>query len=93
MSSLQSSPQNKLAMLSSAQPSVPFPTEAKSHAKDGPAPSLPPQMESIRSHTADEIIQMMKRMPLFMTSLDDAEAGGTLQSLKLNSKEIVHLNL
>ena len=63
-------------MPSSTTDSLPFPINQKENSKDGPAPPLPPQMESFRSHTADEIIQMMKRTPLFMTSLEDAEADG-----------------
>lgn len=39
-------------------------------------PSLPPHMESVRSQTAEEIVRKMARAPLFMTSLEDAEAGG-----------------
>lgn len=59
--------------------SVPFPIKPKEQNKDGhdspdPLPALPPHMESIRSHTTDEIVQMMKRVPLFMTSLEEAEA-------------------
>lgn len=59
--------------------SVPFPIKPKEHKKDGhdlpdPLPALPPHMESVRSHTTDEIVQMMKRVPLFMSSLAEAEA-------------------
>ncbi|KAL8663163.1 MAG: hypothetical protein Q9202_004095 [Teloschistes flavicans] len=32
-------------------------------------------MDSVRSHTADEIVQMMKKTPLFMTHLDDTADG------------------
>ena len=39
-------------------------------------PTPPPQMESVRSRTADEIVEMMGRTPLFMTSLDQAGAEG-----------------
>lgn len=39
-------------------------------------PSLPPHMESVRSQTAEEIVKKMARAPLFMTSLEDAEADG-----------------
>lgn len=59
--------------------SVPFPIKPKEQNKDGhdlpdPLPALPPHMESVRSHTTDEIVKMMKRVPLFMTSLEEAEA-------------------
>ncbi|KAL8773839.1 MAG: hypothetical protein Q9209_001269 [Squamulea sp. 1 TL-2023] len=54
---------------------TPFPHSAKRKAWDSSSsttPSLPPAMDSVRSHTADDIVQMMKRMPLFMTNLDEA---------------------
>lgn len=62
---------------------TPFPISTKSKAQNASsatAPSLPPAMDSVRSHTADEIVQMMKRTPLFMTNLDEAtgaEGEGT----------------
>ncbi|KAL8742721.1 MAG: hypothetical protein Q9190_004845, partial [Brigantiaea leucoxantha] len=37
-------------------------------------------MDSVRSHTADEIVQMMNQTPLFMTSLENAEDDGTRPS-------------
>ncbi|KAL8750247.1 MAG: hypothetical protein Q9199_007195, partial [Rusavskia elegans] len=54
---------------------TPFPISTKPKAQDASStttPSLPPAMDSVRSHTADEIVQMMKRTPLFMTNLDEA---------------------
>lgn len=39
-------------------------------------PSLPPHMKAIRSQTAGETVKQMARSPLFMTSLEDAEADG-----------------
>ncbi|CAL8579585.1 HSP70/90 co-chaperone [Xanthoria parietina] len=54
---------------------TPFPISTKSKAQNASsatAPSLPPAMDSVRSHTADEIVQMTKRTPLFMTNLDEA---------------------
>lgn len=61
---------------------VPFPIkpkQQKDHEDDSTPllPSLPPQMESIRSHRPDEIVRLMKRTPLFMTSLEDAGDDGT----------------
>ncbi|KAL8994482.1 MAG: hypothetical protein Q9188_007053, partial [Gyalolechia gomerana] len=32
-------------------------------------------MDSVQSHSTDELVRMMKKIPLFMTNLD--EAGGT----------------
>lgn len=55
--------------------SVPFPIKSESHHNHAPTPVLPPQMESARSHTADDMVRMMNRTPLFMTSLEDAENG------------------
>lgn len=41
-------------------------------------PALPPSMESVRSHTADEILDMINKTPLFMTDIDKAMEGGKL---------------
>ncbi|OAL75659.1 TPR repeat protein [Trichophyton violaceum] len=35
-------------------------------------PAMPPAMESVKSHTADEIIELMNQTPLFMTDVDKA---------------------
>ncbi|KAF3482587.1 TPR repeat protein [Arthroderma uncinatum] len=35
-------------------------------------PAMPPAMESVKSHTADEIIALMNQTPLFMTDVDKA---------------------
>ncbi|KAI4248667.1 MAG: hypothetical protein L6R42_009199 [Xanthoria sp. 1 TBL-2021] len=54
---------------------TPFPISTKPKAQDASStttPSLPPAMDSVRSHTTDEIVNMMKRTPLFMTNLDEA---------------------
>ena len=55
--------------------SVPFPIQSIPQPTHGQTPALPPQMESVRSHTTDDIARMIKRTPLFMTSLEDAEGG------------------
>lgn len=54
---------------------TPFPIKEGALIKDDTTPSLPPHMASVRSHTADEIVQMMNRTPLFMTSLENAGEG------------------
>lgn len=54
---------------------TPFPVKKSALGHDGTTPSLPPQMASVRSHTADEIVQMMNQTPLFMTSLEEAGEG------------------
>ena len=59
-------------------PQTPFPLPAKVREQHGPTPTLPPQMESVRSHTADEILTMMNQTPLFMTSLENTDAEGKL---------------
>lgn len=56
--------------------SVPFPVDASRLEQNGTTPALPPHMASVRTHTADEIVQMMNRTPLFMTSLDSTEGEG-----------------
>ncbi|KAL8924520.1 MAG: hypothetical protein Q9208_003995 [Pyrenodesmia sp. 3 TL-2023] len=39
------------------------------------APPLPPAMESVRSYSADEVVRMMKKTPLFMTNLEEVSGG------------------
>lgn len=56
--------------------SIPFPIDASRLEQNGTTPALPPHMASVRSHTADEIVQMMNRTPLFMTSLESTEGEG-----------------
>lgn len=56
--------------------STPFPIDASRLEQNGTTPALPPHMASVRSHTADEIVQMMNRTPLFMTSLENTEGEG-----------------
>lgn len=51
--------------------STPFPLPAKPQDGNAPLPAMPPQMESVRSHSTSEILSMMNRTPLFMTTLDD----------------------
>ena len=69
-----------------ASKSTPFPIGREEQVRNGTTPELPPQMASVRSHTADEILQMMNRTPLFMTSLEGVEEDGT--SRKLNRKVV-----
>lgn len=38
-----------------------------------PGAAMPPAMESVKQHTADEVLAMMNRVPLFMTSLDETD--------------------
>ncbi len=60
-----------------ASVSTPSPVKSNGERRHGTTtPSLPPQMASVRSHTTDEIMQMMSKTPLFMTSLDDAGNDG-----------------
>ncbi|KAL2009659.1 hypothetical protein VTN00DRAFT_5466 [Thermoascus crustaceus] len=54
---------------------APFPIneeKLKDMENDPSAPKMPPAMASVKSHTADEIIDMMKKTPLFMTDLENA---------------------
>ena len=67
---------------STVPPSVPFPLPPTSQDEDSNLPQIPPQMESVRSHTADEIVGMMSKTPLFMTSLEDAADGMSPSLLK-----------
>jgi len=45
---------------------------------------MPPQMETVRQYTADELIAEMNRTPLFMTNLDDVsiEDNPQLEALR-----------
>ena len=62
---------------STGSQSAPFPIAQCASSQNGIRPELPSQMASVRSHTADEIINMMNRTPLFMTSLENVEDEGT----------------
>ena len=52
-----------------ASASIPFPIGSRYEDQSAIAPLMPPPMASVKSHTADEIVQMMNKTPLFMTSL------------------------
>ncbi|KAI4178466.1 MAG: hypothetical protein LQ346_007437, partial [Caloplaca aetnensis] len=56
---------------------TPFPIQPKPAAAGDASttPSLPPAMDSIRSYSADEIVRMMKKTPLFMTNLEERSGG------------------
>ena len=75
--SISESPSTRLpdSAQSTSQPSVPFPLPPKIKDESITLPSIPPQMESVRAHTTEEIVQMMNKVPLFMTSLEDAGNG------------------
>lgn len=56
---------------------VPFPIKEDVIKNADPmAPALPPAMAAVQSHTAEELADMMKKTPLFMTELDSKEAEG-----------------
>lgn len=56
---------------------IPFPIiPEKVKNADPLAPELPPAMASIRSYTPDQLADMMKKTPLFMTDLDNAGDEG-----------------
>ena len=78
------------ASLTASTDSAPFPIDASRLEQDGTTPALPPHMASVRSHTADEIVQMMNRTPLFMTSLENTEADGMWQAA-LFGRDHVHI--
>ena len=45
-------------------------------------PALPPHMASAEHHTVDEVVAMLKKTPLFMTSIDDADGRLPVPSKK-----------
>ena len=55
---------------------VPFPINEERmkemEEKDPAAPKMPPNMASVKSHTADELWEMMNKTPLFMTDINKA---------------------
>ena len=68
-----------LAPPTMASASAPFPIGSRHQDHNGIAPVMPPPMASVKSHTADEIVQMMNKTPLFMTSLEGEENEGMMQ--------------
>lgn len=60
--------------------STPFPLKHDPSATDttsnAASARMPPAMESVRQHTADEVLELMNRVPLFMTSLDETDGAG-----------------
>lgn len=42
-------------------------------------PPMPPAMRHVQGQTVDEIVKDMKRMPLFMTDLEDAEGEENME--------------
>ncbi|KAL8894088.1 MAG: hypothetical protein Q9192_004629, partial [Flavoplaca navasiana] len=69
---------------------TPFPIPAKSdtqNATSATTPALPPAMDSVRSYSADEIVNMMKRTPLFMTEVDDlgGDGGAPSENIELEA--------
>lgn len=51
-----------------------------------PGAAMPPAMEEIKQHSTEEVLDLMNRMPLFMTSLDETDGAGgeniALEALK-----------
>jgi hypothetical protein len=64
-------------ILSTHSPSAPK-TSSRDGANDASAPTaaMPPAMHSIRQYSADEVVSMLNRTPLFMTSLDETDGEG-----------------
>lgn len=72
-------PPSGLAAITGVSNEVPFPINEdrlKDVHNDPSAPRMPPAMESVKSHTADEILEMMNKTPLFMTDLENAGDEG-----------------
>lgn len=47
-----------------------------STAPTAPTAAMPPAMHSIRQYSTDELVSMLNRTPLFMTSLDETDGEG-----------------
>jgi hypothetical protein len=55
---------------------VPFPKKPAQASGGSAGPALPPAMENVRQYTADEVVTMLNRTPLFMTTLDETDGEG-----------------
>lgn len=55
---------------------VPFPINEERmkerEQQDPTAPQMPPNMASVKSHTQEELLEMMNKTPLFMTDISKA---------------------
>jgi len=78
-----------------ASASTPSPIPPKALNNDSvPLPTMPPLVDSVRSHTTEEIMQLMNRTPLFMTSLEDTDDGTPSPfPIVYHQEERVHLKL
>lgn len=65
---------------------IPFPINEERMKElaqmDPTAPEMPPNMASVKSHTPEELLEMMNKTPLFMTDINKAgdESEWTLRS-------------
>lgn len=79
-SSLRANPSQHSGLIpDSLTKSVPSPLPPKTAGQNGTsstAPALPPAMDSVKSRSVDEVLEMMNRTPLFMTSLDETNGEG-----------------
>lgn len=69
-------PETPEAMLSQ---NVPFPFKPRAQESEDPGhPSapLPPGMASVKQHSTDELLNILNKTPLFMTSLDETNEEG-----------------
>jgi hypothetical protein len=55
---------------------VPFPSKPGQSSSNPTGPAMPPAMENVRQYTADEVVSMLNRTPLFMTTLDETDGEG-----------------
>lgn len=65
------------SLISQAAP-FPLKRDAQSNTADATqsGAAMPPAMASVKQHTADEVLKMMNRSPLFMTTLDETDGEG-----------------
>jgi hypothetical protein len=69
--------------LFAASNETPFPINEerlKAAKTDPSAPDMPPAMASVKSHSAEELLDMMNKTPLFMTDIDKAGDESMLTS-------------
>lgn len=60
-------------------------------AQDPTAPKMPPNMASVRTHTTDELADMLNKTPLFMTDInkagDESESTFSVETMSLQRRK------
>jgi hypothetical protein len=68
--------QDVVDQIRSQPPRFPSTADQNGTVSNAPTAAMPPAMHSIRQYTADEVVSMLNRTPLFMTTLDETNGEG-----------------